>query len=201
MAGLKTLIKSIFGKKFPEEQLKDILEAAEKIDNLKLVVGKADEETLRKSAVVEIGGYDREDLKVAMESYNDKYGVLPKKIYSMPIEEVEKYLNDLMKEYDCKGICTLAEIEERIKGRTPFIGPHSKGIKVAGDYQIYVFDDLIYDGKKNYFDCQFKRFSMYSEIQHMIANNIYRKDLSLIKKEAKAGNRKRDDKGSQNGRD
>jgi hypothetical protein len=183
MGGLKNLIKKVFSGKVPEEDLARVMEAAEKIDNLKFIVGKADEETLKTSAVVEIGGYDGKSLKATMSEYCEDYGVMPKEIYSMPIEAVEKYMKGIMLEYKRKGICPLIEIENRIKHKEPFIGPHSKGTNEGGSYRIYVHDELIYDDKERFFDSAFKRFQMYSEVQHIIAKNLIGKDLNEIRKQ------------------
>lgn len=183
MGRLKNLIKATFSGKVPDEELTRAMEAAEKIDNLKVIVGKADEETLKDSAVVEIGGFDGKSLKATMSKYCKDYGVMPKEIYTMPIEAVEKHIKGIMLEYKQKGICPLIEIENQIRHKAPFIGPHSKGTDEGGSYRIYVHDELIYDDKEKFFDSAFKRLQMYSEIQHMIAKNLIGKDLNEIRKQ------------------
>jgi hypothetical protein len=183
--GLKSLLDRAFRGKVPNDELKKVLKDAEKWDKLKVVVGNADKETLESSAVIEIGEYDTKGLHEAMKRYIENYGVMPKEIYSMPFEEIEAYMRAIMLQYKQAGISTLAEIESRIGERKSFIGPHSKGIKENGEYRIYVNDELIYSESEAYFDSKFKRFQAYSEIQHIIAKNIYKKDLALIRKEAK----------------
>lgn len=164
---------------------KKVKKEMEKWDNIKIVRGEADKKTLKESVVIEIGGYDQEALKRDMDEYNAKYGKLPDKFYDMPIEKLGEYLRDLMKKYEKKGINTLAEIEGLVKERKPFKGSNSQGIIDKGSYKICVSDNLIYDSKNDFFDCQYKHLKIYSEIQHIIAKAIYGKELAVIRKEYK----------------
>jgi len=126
-----------------------------------------------------------EEFKAVMEGYVTKYGKLPNEIYSMKIEDIEVYIKQIMGGYERRSISTLAEMEEAIGERRPFAGPHARGIVEDGGYKVFVADDLIYDGKANYFDCQWKRLQIYSEIQHLVARQIFHKDLAVIRKERK----------------
>ena len=128
----------------------------------------------------------REEFQKVLHEFGVRYGKLPESAMLIPeYKDALKYLYELMEKYRKEGILTLSEIEGCIKKRIPFRGVNSLGKQEDDSYKIFVKDTLIYDSGKNYFDCQFKRFSMYSEIQHMIATNIYEKDLALIRKEAK----------------
>lgn len=184
--GFKKLVERLGGKRNPEQD-QNIQEAMKEWpEDLKVVVGKADEELLSgKSAVVEIGGVDGLAVKDAMETYNQNYGKLPNDIYTMALGEVPGYLRAVTEEYIKCGISTLSEIEVVIKERRQFVGPHAKGTLEDGCYRIYVADGLIYDEKKNAFDSEWKRLQIYTEIQKMIATHIYHKDLKTIRSERK----------------
>jgi len=184
--GFKKLLQKFTGKKNIEQDRETEKKIDKLPDSLKIVVGKADNELLSgKSAVVEIGGYDGVALKNAMESYNKLYGTLPKEIYELAVGDIEGYLKKVMEGNLKNGINTLAEIEQAIKARNPFIGLYAKGISEDGEYKIYVEADLIYDSKRGVFDSEWKRLQKYSEIQHMVATHIYNKDLKTIRKECK----------------
>jgi len=162
---------------------KRIKEQMEKFENIEVIPGKANKDTLRKSAVIEIGGYDQEALKNVMEEYCANYGKLPDPVYEMPIDKSAKYLRDRILKHQKKGIKTLSEIEYLIKERESFKGVNSKGIIDKESYKIYVSNTLIYDSKNDFFDCQYKRLKIYSEIQHIIAKAIYGKELATLRKE------------------
>jgi hypothetical protein len=186
--GFKKLFRKLIGKGTSEQDRGIKASMNEFPEGLKVVVGKADEDLLNgKSAVVEIGGFDGLALKKVMETYNQKYGRLPQEIYAMPVGETEGYLKVVMEGYEKNGINILSEIEAAITERRPFIGPHSKGTLEDGYYKVYVAGDLIYDGKEDAFDSEWKRSQIYSEIQHMVANHIYKKDLKTIRKESQKG--------------
>ena len=183
--GFKKLLERLIGKRTlgQDQVIQETLK--EWPEDLKVVVGKADEELLSgKSAVVEIGGFDGLALKKVMETYNQKYGRLPQEIYKMALEETAGYLKVVMEGYVKNGINTLSEIEAAIMERRPFVGPHAKGILEDRYYKIYVAGDLIYDGKEGVFDCESKRSSIYSAIQDMMAHHIYNKDVKTIRKES-----------------
>ncbi len=174
----KGLLKRLFGK------VNTGGEFAEIPDELVVVVGKADEELREsKSAVIEIGGYDGQALKETMELFNREYGKLPNEIYRMRVEDAGEYLERLIKAHKKNGVSTLAEIEEAIAERRPFVGPHARGIIEDGFFRVSVVGDIIYDERTNYFDCRFKRLAIYTEIQGMIARRIFRRDLAVIRKE------------------
>lgn len=191
--GFKKLLEKL-GRKGTPEQNREIEALADKLPkDLKVVVGRADEELLNaESAVVEIGGYNGEALKKAMDTYNEKYGRLPKEIYTMDIGETARYLLAMMDGFEKKGINTRTEIEAAIKERRSFGGPHAKGVNEDGYYRVYVEGDLIYDGKENAFDCDRRKSAIYSDIQRMIADYIYSKGLAAIKKERKSTKKTRE---------
>lgn len=126
---------------------------------------------------------EREDLKAAMGEYSLKYGKLPNEFYSIRSEDAEVYLKQVMAGYEQKGISTVAEMEQAIVKRVPFLGPYARGINDGGSYKIFVADTLIYDGSTEYFDPGWKRLQIYSEIQQMVAKHIFHKDLAVIRKE------------------
>jgi hypothetical protein len=126
---------------------------------------------------------EAEELSRAMDEYNTKYGKLPDEIYTMKSEDVAAYLKRAMEEYGRKGITTLAEMDEAIGERRPFVGPHARGIVEDGYYRVYVADDLIYDGMNNHFDCEWKRRRIYTEVQIMVAERIFGRELATVRKE------------------
>lgn len=184
--GFKKLFGKLIGKGTPEQD-REIEALKNKLpEDFKVVVGKADEELLSgKSVVLEFGGYDGVALKEAVETYNEKYGKLPPESYKLAVGEIESYLKGVMEGYERNKINTLSEIEAAIKERRPFVGPHAKGMLEDGYYKVYVAGDLIYDEKAGMFDSEWKRFQIYSEIQHKVAEHIYHKDLKTIRKEGK----------------
>lgn len=125
--------------------------------------------------------------KAATGEYNTKYGKLPDEIYSssMGVKNVVGYLRGIMEGYVKNGVSTLSEIDAAIRERRPFVGPHAKGILEDGGYKVYVGNDLIYNEKEGMFDSEWKRYSIYSDIQDAVAKHIYHKDLKTIRKERK----------------
>lgn len=139
----------------------------------------------KKYAILDIGPKDGEEVKRLMELFNQRYGTIPKKLYELPMDNVVDFLRRIISKYEKDGINTLSEIEEAIKNRKPYRGPTSYAMLKDGVYKIYVDETLLFDSSLDYFDCEWKRFQRYLEIQHMIANHIYKKPLNQIRKEFK----------------
>lgn len=179
-------------KKWKNEKTKKIIGFLKKeLDKETIVVhGEIDKETKKKlknneARVIQMGTVKGDEFKTAMDEYNYKYGKLPGTIYNMPLEKTVEYLIKLMKLHEKGGINTLDAIEGLIKKKEEFKGVHARGIIDKDGYKIHVSDKLIYDSSRDFFDSEYKRLQIFSEIQGMIAQGIYGKDLKQIRKEKK----------------
>jgi hypothetical protein len=142
---------------------------------------------LEEGPVIEMGASASPTLKETLAEYGEKYGRLPKEIYGeIQLESVESFVKEIMGAYEVAGYKTLSEIEICISKKEPFEGPRTFAMQEGDNYRIYVRpNELIYDETTGYFESQYRRLQIYSEIQHMIAEKVFKKDLAQIRKEAK----------------